>query len=106
VKSPEQTSWRERPPAKHLVRQARRDDAEARRTERAGRTDLEQLHLLMDRDAGFCKEAHKLRVKIDEELSAAEPLEQDYLEGKPEAVALIKKTRGARKRRTKPASLM
>lgn len=49
---------------KHVRRTEKRDEAEARNTARANRSDYEQLDLLVARGAYHCKEAVLLRVRL------------------------------------------
>lgn len=103
MKSPEQASWRSRATPQHLIRKERVKAAEFRRMTRANLTDEQQLARLQARGAGDCQEACILEARIQdtyfkESLTAAieAPL--------PEVP--VKKPRGVRKRRNKPASLM
>lgn len=87
----------------HLSRKARIAAAEARWHTRQSRTDEQQLAHLQARGAGDCQEAAILEQRIYEanfKSTLIEALEAPL----PEVP--VKKTRGVRKRRNKPASLM
>lgn len=82
----------------------RRDEqAKARLAARNSRTDEQQLRLLIDRGAGHCEEANRLRARI-----TGAPLVSELGDGEEwtEASSTPKKTRPQRKRRNVPASLM
>lgn len=80
-------------------------EAQARRNARNSRSDRQQLQLLVERGAGHCKEADKLRHLIGGKLLAEDDADAQARLA-DEAVDKAKRKRPARKRRAVPASLM
>jgi hypothetical protein len=79
--------------------------ARVRRAARDARSDGDQLALLIERDAGGCKEADAIRQRLFK-TAYPEPTLADDAEALEVLTARLKRNRPARKRRAVPASLM